>query len=143
MRYEIRGTVVDSFTGDGIAAVRVEAWDKDFGLDDFLAWAATKSDGSFSMLFDESAFRDIFFDHWPDLYFKVFCYNDLIASTEDSVLWNVRNPEVGVTIEARHPKPPDCDERHIYLKIEPIAHYSPVFLHDHPIAPAEAGEPRG
>lgn len=139
MRYEIRGRVVDSFTGDGIAGVRVEAWDKDFGLDDFLASAATESDGSFSMIFDESAFRDIFFDNWPDLYFRVFCYKELLASTEDTVLWNVKNPEVGVTIEARHPKPPDCDERDIYLKIERIEHYSPVFPHDHPIAPAEYG----
>ena len=49
MRYEIRGQVVDSFTGDGIGGVRVEAWDKDFGLDDYLGWATTRSNGAFSI----------------------------------------------------------------------------------------------
>lgn len=139
MRYEIKGHVVDEFTGDGIAGVRIEAWDKDFGLDDYLGSATTLSDGSFSISFDDSAFRDIFFDNWPDLYFKVYCYNELLASTENSVLWNVKNPQVGITIKARHPKPPVCDERHIYLKIERIEHYSTVFPTDHPIAPAQYG----
>src|SRR5687768_9825851 len=100
MRYEITGRVVDTFTGDGIGGVRVEAWDKDFFLDDFLGSAITISDGSFSISFDDSAFREFFFDNWPDLYFKVYCYNELLASTEDSVLWNIQNPQVGVTIQA-------------------------------------------
>jgi hypothetical protein len=65
MRHEIRGRVIDQFTGDGIGGVRVEAWDKDFGLDDFLGFASTRSDGSFSVTFDESAFRDLFFDNFP------------------------------------------------------------------------------
>lgn len=39
MRHEIRGRVVDQFTGDGIGGVRVEAWDKDFLAEDFLGFA--------------------------------------------------------------------------------------------------------
>jgi plastocyanin len=139
MRYEIKGRVVDSFTGNGVGGVRVEVWDKDPGVDDHLGSASTIGDGSFSISFDESAFSDIFLDKRPDLYFKVYCYNHLLASTEDSVRWNVADPHIGVTIEVPHPKPPACDERHIYLKIEGIEHYSPVFPHDHPIAPAEYG----
>ncbi len=139
MRYDIRGKVVDSFTGDGIGGVRVEAWDKDFGLDDHLGSAATISDGSFSISFDEGAFRDIFFDKRPDLYFKVYCYNELLASTEDSVLWNVKNPQVGVEIKARHPKPTVCDERHIYLKIERIEDYSTVMPQDKAVPPVQYG----
>jgi len=139
MRYDIRGKVIDSFSGDGIGGVRVEAWDKDFGLDDYLGSATTISDGLFSISFDESAFRDIFFDNWPDIYFRVYCYNELLASTEDSVLWNIRNPQVEVTITARTPKPPVCDERHIYLKIERIEEYSPVFPEDKAIPPIQYG----
>lgn len=139
MRYEIKGRVVDSFTGDGIGGVRVEAWDKDVGLDDYLGSATTISDGSFSISFDDSAFRDIFFDNWPDLYFKVYCYNELLASTEKSVLWNVKKPQIGVEIKARHPKPPVCDERHVYLKIERIENYSPVKPHEKAIPPAQYG----
>ena len=138
MRYEIRGRVIDEF-GNGIGGVRVEAWDKDLGLDDHLGSASTISDGSFTIVFDESAFADIFFDKRPDLYFKVFCYNQLLVSTEDSVRWNVSDPHIGVTITAPQPKPLPCDERHIYLKIERIEHYSPVLPTDHPIAPAEYG----
>lgn len=139
MRYEIKGHVTDQFTGDGIGGVRVEAWDKDLLLDDYLGSATTISDGSFHIRFDESAFRDIFFDNWPDLYFKVYCYNELLASTESSVLWNVRNPQVGVEIKAPHPKPPACDERHIYLKIERIDPYSPVKPQDKVVPPVEYG----
>lgn len=139
MRHEIRGHVIDQFTGEGIGGVRVEAWDKDFGLDDFLGFASTRSDGSFSITFDESAFRDIFFDHRPDLYFKVFCFNELLVSTEDSVLWNVSDPDVGVTIKAPHPKPPSCDERHVYLKIERIENYSPVKPQEKTVPPIQYG----
>jgi plastocyanin len=139
MRFEIRGHVVDSFTGDGIGGVRVEAWDKDFGLDDYLGSTITISDGAFSISFDTTAFHDIFFDNWPDIYFKVFCYNELLASTENTVLWNVRQPQSGVTIQARHPKPPVCDERHIYLKIERIEDYSPVRPQDKAVPPVQYG----
>jgi len=109
MRYEIKGHVVDAVGGGGIGGVRVEAWDKDFRLDDHLGSASTVSDGSFSITFDETAFSDIFFDSRPDLYFKVYSFSELLASTEDSVLWNVKNPYVGITIEVPHPKPPSCD----------------------------------
>jgi hypothetical protein len=139
MRHQIRGRVVDEFTGDGIGGVRVEAWDKDFGLDDFLGSASTRSDGSFSIVFDESAFSDLFFDRSPDIYFKVFRAGELLESTENSVLWNVRKPEIGVEIRSPHPKPPDCDERHIYLKIERIENYSPVKPQDKAVPPMRYG----
>jgi hypothetical protein len=139
MVYQIKGRVVDQFTGDGIAGVRVEAWDKDLGLDDYLGSASTISDGSFSISFDESAFRDIFFDTRPDLYFRVYCYSELLASTENSVLWNVSTAQVGVEIKARHPKPPVCDERHVYLKIERIENYSPVAPHEKAVPPQQYG----
>ncbi|SFE23032.1 galactose oxidase-like domain-containing protein [Nitrosomonas sp. Nm166] len=139
MRYDIRGRVIDSFTGDGIGGVRVEVWDKDFILDDYLGSASTVTDGSFSISFEDSAFHDLFFDRWPDLYFRVYCYNELLASTESSVLWNIRNPQTGVTIHAAHPKPLACDERHIYLKIERIEHYSPVRPQEKVVPPVQYG----
>ena len=139
MRYEVRGRVVDSFTGDGISGVRVEAWDKDFGLDDYLGASRTITDGSFAIAFDSTAFADLF-DHWPDVYFKVYCYNELLTSTEDSVLWNVNTAQTGVTIHTRAPQPPSCgEERHIYLKIERIDDYSPVQPQDKVVPPVQYG----
>lgn len=82
MRYVIEGRVVDSSTSTGVAGVRVEAWDKDLGVDDHLGSAETISDGSFSITFDEGMFRDLFWefdegswwdlfwDRRPDIYFK-------------------------------------------------------------------------
>jgi plastocyanin len=139
MRYEIKGQVIDSFTSEGIAGVRVETWDKDFGVDDYLGSTTTLNDGSFSIAFDSSAFADLFWDTWPDLYFKVYCRNELLTSTENSVLWNVTSPHIGVTIKAPHPKPPSCGERHIYLKIERIEDYSPVKPQDKAIPPIQYG----
>lgn len=126
MIYIINGKVTDATTGAGVAGVRVEAWDKDFGTDDFLGSTLAITDGSFSITFDEDSFRDLFCDKWPDIYFKVFCYGKLLASTEDSVLWNVKDPDVHVTIEVPTPEPLVCVERHIYLKIERIEGYNPV-----------------
>lgn len=140
MRHQIKGRVIDSFTGDGIGGVRVEAWDSDlFFVDDFLGSATTRSDGSFSITFDESAFQDVFFDRRPDLYFKVYCYNELLVSTEGSVQWNVEEPHKGVEIEAPHPTPLPFTERHIYLKIERIEGYSPVWPQEHVVPPIQYG----
>jgi hypothetical protein len=46
-----------------------------------------------------------------------------------SVLW----------IQAPHPKPPTCDERHIYVKIERIENYSPVQPQDKVVPPVQYG----
>lgn len=125
MRYKIRGKVVDVATGNGIGGVRVEAWDKDFFLDDHLASTSTISDGSFRIEFDDATFRE-FFDRFPDVFFRVYCYNQLLASTEDSVIWNVRDPALAVEIEAIVPEPPAPAERDIYLRIERIEGYCTV-----------------
>ena len=140
MRYTIAGQVVDSFTGDALAGVRVEAWDQDFLLpDDYLGWAATLNDGTFTIEFDSSAFQEFFIDHWPDLYFKVYCHGELLVSTANDVLWNIKQPQVGVTIKAPHPAPPSCGERHVYLKIERIDDYNPVQPQDKTAPPIQYG----
>jgi plastocyanin len=137
MRYEVRGRVVNDVSGEGLSGVRVEAWDKDFGADDYLGSTSTITDGSFVIRFDDTAFRDLF-DVLPDLYFKVYCYNQLLVSTQNSVLWSVTGPQVGLTIKAPAPVR-ICDERHIYLKIERIENYSPVRPEDKAPSPAQYG----
>ena len=139
MRYEINGKVVDSSTRAGVAGVRVEIWDKDFGTDDYLGSAETIFDGSFAITFDEDSFRDLFPERWPDLYFKVFCWAELLASTENSVLWNIKDPNVHLTITVPPVTPVHCGERHIYLKIERIEGYSPVKPQEKVAPPVQYG----
>ena len=130
MNYEIKGKVVDSTTGVGVAGLQVEAWDKDLLFDDLVGKEVTDSSGEFSMKFDESYFEELFGDNRPDLYFVVYLAGGVLASTESSVLWNV---DTGVTlIEIPVTSPGVAKiERDIYLKIEPINDYNPVNPVDH------------
>ncbi len=87
--FKISGQVIDSKTETGIKGFRVEVWDKDLILSDFIGDTTTGIDGKFRIQFDESYFNELFFDRKPDLFFKVFRGDNLIKSTEESVLWNV------------------------------------------------------
>ena len=99
-RYRIVGRVVSSGSPHlGVPEVRVEAWDKDLLIDDFIASAVTGADGRFTMEFHSSAFRGFFFDDEPDLYFKVFDQDQLVKNTKDSVMWNVEAGTTEITID--------------------------------------------
>lgn len=101
--FHITGRVLDRKSEQGVANLRVEAWDKDAIIDDFVGSAVTREGGVFEIKFDQSHFRELFSDKQPDLYFKVFGDDKLIKSTEDSVLWNVKTPETEIVIEVNLP----------------------------------------
>lgn len=88
--FKILGRIVDHTTLDGIAGLRVEAWDKDLIFNDLVGSDETDAEGRFHIEFAESYFSELFFDREPDLFFKVFSDGEMIKSTEDSVLWNTR-----------------------------------------------------
>jgi len=124
MGYIINGRVVDA-ADSPLPGLRVEAWDKDPGADDYLGWAETDANGNFVIAFSDYSFQDVF-EVYPDIYFKIFHCDHLAHSTEDSVLWNAKKAvDVKIVVKAKlHAHP--CGERHIYLKIERIDDYSPV-----------------
>lgn len=97
--FHISGRVIAQMTNQSTAGLRVEAWDKDLIIDDLVDSAVTETDGSFQLLFEESYFRELFIDRQPDLYFKVYNQEELIKSTEDSVVWNVKKQNSQVVIE--------------------------------------------
>jgi|GEM_PF-296304 len=96
--YRIKGQVKDRKLDFGIPGLRIEAWDKDLIFDDFLGKDVTGSVGTFEISFTQTAFRELFLDRKPDLYFKIFRGDELIDDTRHHVLWNIATQEVPVTI---------------------------------------------
>ena len=119
-KYRILGRVIGRSSQQGVPNARVEAWDRDLLVNDLVGSAVTDAKGVFRMEFDSSYFSELFVDRQPDLFFKVFYEDKLVASTEDSVLWNVGTQEVEIVIEAdvviSQPEPiPDRDPFEPYL----------------------------
>lgn len=105
--FRITGRVIDHTTRQGLAGLRVEAWDKDQICNDLVGSAVTNEQGAFVIEFTSSYFKELFLDRQPDLFFKVFREDELIKSTEDSVLWNVAAGETEVVIEVDVPVRPE------------------------------------
>lgn len=105
-KYKIKGTVTGERDGCGVPDFRVEAWDKDMIVDDLLGTAITDENGGFTISFDETYYQEICFDRKPDIYFKVFSGDELVCSTEDSVLWNVEtgNVTINIPVSIEHPQ---------------------------------------
>lgn len=113
--YQVVGFIRDRTTLQGLPKLRVEGWDKDRLSDDFLKSTTTDAQGKFFMEFNESFFQGLFLEQRPDLYFRVFYQEVLIASTEDSVLWNVKPGKTEVLIEIQDPRSPS---------LEPVLHHN-------------------
>lgn len=100
----LSGRIVDRTTQNGVAGLRVEAWDKDLFFNGPVGSDVTDERGSFQIEFDESYFRQLFLGRRPDLFFKVFQVGRLVRSTEHSVLWNVESGTTEIVIECDLPQ---------------------------------------
>ena len=116
-RFQASGRVVDDKSRAGIPGLRVEAWDKDWVIDDLVGSAVTGTDGSFVIRFDESYFSELFWDKRPDIYFKVYLGTTLVTSTITAVLWNVSNHPLPVEILVNLPKASIPDGRSVSGRI--------------------------
>ena len=98
-RFFIHGNVIERTSLKGVEGLHVEAWDKDLIVDDLVGSAKTDQQGCFEIQFDESYFRELFFDRRPDLYFRVIHEGTMLHSTENHVLWNLDSGDTTVSLE--------------------------------------------
>lgn len=147
-KFSIHGRVIDRNLYLSVMGLQVEAWDKDLLVNDLVGTAETNEQGAFRLEFDSSYFQEVFLDRQPDLFFKVFHKGELVASTEDSVLWNVDAGETEMTIEVEMktcPHIPTVEEKDVISQKPPIreAPQPPPLarLDNDPTRPAVPNEP--
>jgi hypothetical protein len=107
--FRISGSVIDRRSKQGIAGLRVEAWDKDRISKEPIGSATTDTKGGFSLGFKESHFARLFADRRPDLVFRVYANNTLLLDTINDVFWSMtgRNKALKLVIDAAAAKLPD------------------------------------
>lgn len=112
--FRILGRLLQKGTLNGVSGLRVEAWDKDFLVDDFVGEAMSAGEGEFTIELDSKRFRELFLDRKPDLYFKVYEKDRLVRSTEEEVYWNAgagdSHFDIEVPVESAPQKPPSEGE---------------------------------
>ena len=87
----VKGILLNRKDQQPLPNLRIEAWDKDLLFDDFVGESTSDANGEFTLAFRQDRFRELFFDNFPDLYFKVFEAGTLIYSSEKEVIWNYRS----------------------------------------------------
>lgn len=94
----ITGKVVNIINKIGVPRLKVEAWDKDFASKHIVGSTITGESGTFKIIFNQRQYTETFRDKNPDIYFKVYDGDRLLASTEREVYWNITKPDLEIVI---------------------------------------------
>lgn len=104
---QITGRVIERKTRQGLANLRVEAWDKDLIVKNAIGNATTDQQGAFVIEVSKGQVNDLFANRHCVLFFKVFRDGQLVTSTEASVLWDrdAQDPAIVIktTIDSQDP----------------------------------------
>jgi hypothetical protein len=109
----ILGRVINHDTKQGIADLRIEAWDKDLLFDDMLGSDISDAQGAFTIDFNKRYFSEIV-DRQPDIYFKVFRKKRLLTDTCNKVLWNINEPDLHVVIPLSLDELPNTNGKKVF-----------------------------
>lgn len=101
----IKGKLLDRMSHTPVPWLRIEAWDRDLVMDDLVGGAVSDAEGQFTIRFNAKYFKEWFFDRKPDLYFKVFRGQQLIANTRPDARRNVPPGEISIAVEIQAPTP--------------------------------------
>lgn len=78
----ITGRAIERASRRPIEGLRIEAWDQDMLVDDFVGRAErTDADGRFTIRLEDSYFAGLFGERNPDLYFRIFDAGVLVERT--------------------------------------------------------------
>ena len=100
--YNYSGQVVHKGTRQGIAGLRVEAWDASHVCTELVSAALTDASGAFVISVDNGVVQDLFLGRVATIYFKVFHERRAIAETSDGLFWRIPTGDAGGRIEVKH-----------------------------------------
>lgn len=113
--FRVTGQVLSTQKRLPLPNLRVEAWDRDLLRDDFLGSAITDRAGGFEIIFDEEFFSRWGLEEVPDLFFRVKKDEQLLLSTEETLLWRAEsNMPVQLMVDLEETTPSEetkVDER--------------------------------
>ena len=111
MEILVSGRIIGGETHRRVAEFLVEAWTINLRSNRPVEQAGTHLEGIFSMEIEEERLRELFQDRPPELYVKVFRSDELLASTEDSIVWRLDHPPAEI-VDSRGGRLDRTDRRH-------------------------------
>lgn len=111
MTITITGRITYHQASSNLSDLRIEAWDAYLNLNEPVASTFTDVQGTFQIQLDEAYLQGLFSQQQPELYFKVFRGDELMANTQHSLIWHPGDEQTELVIEIGNsaiptPQPP-------------------------------------